>query len=299
MTKQTSYFPLERFEDIQLRPDDFRLLERIPFTKSEFLQKLPLKLQNAVDGEQTYKVVFLDTETTGLDYKKDKIIELGMVKATYSLDRRIILSIDSVYDAFEDPGMPIPKHIVDITNITDEMVAGQHFNLDEITKILSGRPLIVAHNAAFDRPFFDQRFELLNNLSWACSYSINWDFFGSSGKKLEYLTQSRGWFYDAHRACEDCLALVWLMHIEPDAFSMICDQALSKEYIVIVQGNTFDIKDKLKYLGYRFDGNAKNWYIKVRSTEEVQKQINSISNFYNANMVKFYEITAKTRFKKV
>lgn len=297
MSNYSNVFPMERFDEIQLRPEDFRLLERVPFTRKEFLDKLPYKLHDPIENERTYGVVFLDTETTGLDFNNDKIIELGMVRATYSLDRRMILSINKVYDEFEDPKMPIPSKITDITGITDNMVADKRFDIDKISQMLVGNPLIVAHNAAFDRPFFDRRFEMFKNLAWACSYTINWDALGNSGKKLEFLLQSRGWFYDAHRACEDCLALIWLMHIEQDAFSMIIDQALSNEFYVFILGNTFEIKDRLKALGYKFDGNKKRWYTKVYSSADVERQIETVGEFYDKTQVRYIKLNALERFK--
>ena len=297
MSSYSNLFPMERFDEIQLRPEDFRLLERVPFTKTEFLDQLPYKLHDVIEGERTFSVVFLDTETTGLDFNNDKIIELGMVRATYSLDRRMILSINKIYNEFEDPKMPIPPKITDITGITDSMVAAKQFDIDQISQMLVGRPLIVAHNAAFDRPFFDKRFEMFSNLSWACSYNINWEALGNSGKKLEFLLQSRGWFYEAHRACEDCLALIWLMHIEQDSFSMIIDEALTSEFYVFVLGNTYEIKDKLKSLGYKFDGNKKRWYTKVYTSDDVKRQIETIGEFYDKTQVRFVKLSAFDRFK--
>ena len=214
MSNLNSVFPLERLDEIQKHPEDFRLLERIPLTVDGINTKLPIKLNEPQEGERVHHVVFLDTETTGMDCNQEKIIELGMVRVTYSFDRKIMLSIDKIYDEFEDPGKKIPLEIQQLTHITDDMVAGHRFDNDKVSQILAGRPLVVAHNAKFDRPFFDRRFPTLSDLSWACSLSgVNWDALGDNGRKLEFLCQVRGWFYDAHRAYDDCLALLWLMHI--------------------------------------------------------------------------------------
>lgn len=291
-------FPLNRFQEISERPEDFRLIERIPLNRNLVEKRLPLKLTNAIEGERVHQVVFLDTETTGIEHGFDKIIELGLVKATYSFDRRILLSIDKVFDGFEDPGRKIPQEIVELTGITDEIVAGKSLDQDRVAQMLLGRPLVVAHNAKFDRPFFDERFPSLGNLSWACSYSgINWDLLGSNGRKLEYLNLMRGWFYEAHRADDDCLALAWLMHIEPEAFSMLIEEALRKEYQVFAWGSPYSAKDILKGMGYRFDGKMKVWYKNFVQEAEAKMQISVLSQHYDASQTEVRPSTAVTRFK--
>lgn len=293
-------FPLNRIDEITQRPEDFRLLERIPFNRELIAGRLPLKLHEVEEGERLHAVVFLDTETTGMRAGTDKIIELGLVKVTYSFDRKIILSIDKTYNAFEDPGMKIPDEITNLTGITDAMVQGERIDDDEVAMMLSGRPLIAAHNAAFDRPFFEQRFPSLADFSWACSnQGINWDILGSRGRKLEYLTCMRGWFYEAHRAEDDCLALVWLLHIEPEAFAMLIEGALKKEYLIYAWGSPFEVKDTLKSMGYRFDGKKKVWYRFCSSESEVSQQLSLLGQHYDASQAETVVLTARNRFKKL
>jgi DNA polymerase III subunit epsilon len=41
-------------------------------------------------GRETEVGILLDTETSGLDHRKDELIELGMVKFDYAADDRIL-----------------------------------------------------------------------------------------------------------------------------------------------------------------------------------------------------------------
>jgi DNA polymerase-3 subunit epsilon len=118
MTRAPALFPLERLADIPDRPEDFRLLERIPLTREP--QSWPLELSAMVGDEQP--MVLLDTETTGLSADDESIIELGMVKVLYSPSTKRIVSIVDVISLYEDPGKPIPELITELTGITDEMV---------------------------------------------------------------------------------------------------------------------------------------------------------------------------------
>lgn len=154
MTRAPAPFPLERLADIPVRPADFRLLERIPLTREP--QTWPLELSPVVGDEQP--MVLLDTETTGLSADDESIIELGMVKVLYSPSAQRIVSIVDVISLYEDPGKPIPELITELTGITDEMVQGQHIDDSLVASWLSDDPLVVAHNAQFDRPFFEKRF---------------------------------------------------------------------------------------------------------------------------------------------
>lgn len=59
----------------------------------------------------------IDTETTGLDPKKDKIVEIAVIKVK---DGKII----DRWSSFLDWGVPIPAEATAIHGITDEMVKG-------------------------------------------------------------------------------------------------------------------------------------------------------------------------------
>ncbi len=297
--KEERGFPLNRIEEISARPQDFHLLERIPLTIPKVMDHLPIKLAEPEPGEKLHQIVILDTETTGMFADKDRIIELGLVKATYSFTRRRILSVDRLYDEFEDPQFHIPEAITSITNITDDMVKNHQLDDDMVAQIMTGRPLVIAHNASFDRPFFDKRFPQLAGLSWACSQKeIDWDSFGSGGRKLEFLNMSRGWFYNAHRAYVDCLATLWLLHIEPTAFKMLIESAISPSFKVIAEGNTFDIKDALKQQGYRFEskGAEKYWYLSCSTQEKADKALENLQDVMHATG-RIETVTAKERYK--
>ena len=94
------------------------------------------------------EMVCFDIETTGLDRRKERITEIGAVVLKNG-------EIIDKYNAFLNPGKPIPREIVELTGITDEMVAdapGQEEGLDLFLDWVGDRPL-AAHNAEFDMGF--------------------------------------------------------------------------------------------------------------------------------------------------
>lgn len=266
-------FPFDRIEEIALHPADFRLIERVPFTIPSMRESLPVKLVEYSLEETIFPIVFLDTETTGLYSAKDKIIQLSMVSCLYSADQNRIVEITNVFDGFEDPGFPIPPEIVELTGITDSMVEGQVFDDIAIRNFIGEDSLVVAHNARFDRPFFDKRFGdklNINKMPWACSLEeVPWKKLGFHGSKLEYIAQTMGYFYDAHLAINDSLTLCFIMHKLPLALESLLQSATKNSFRVEAQNTNFKIKDHLKNLHFKWDGTKRLWYFTSNDPEFV------------------------------
>ena len=63
-------------------------------------------------GAPTKRVLILDTETTGLDWRAENIIELAMLSVAVDMQTGQPVGVVEVYEDFEDPGRPIPAEIV-------------------------------------------------------------------------------------------------------------------------------------------------------------------------------------------
>ena len=118
-------------------------------------------------GGPTQRVLILDTETTGLDWRAESIIELAMLAVDVDMQTGKPVGEVEVYEDFEDPGRPIPPEIVKLTGITAQDVKGQRLNEEKIKDMVERADLIVAHNAGFDRPFVENRLEVFEHKAWA------------------------------------------------------------------------------------------------------------------------------------
>jgi len=166
----------------------------------------PVEFYNQNPGEDIKIGIYLDTETTGMDEDEDEIIELALVPFEFDKAGNIYRLLPA-YNAFQDPGIPIPEIITQITGITDDMVKGQSIDLDQVAKMLSDAVIVIAHNARFDRPFVENLLDDFKDIAWACSIAdIEWNKEGFEGVKLEFLAYKFGFFYEGHRATIDCQA---------------------------------------------------------------------------------------------
>ena len=95
--------------------------------------------------------IVLDTETTGLDYTKERIIEFAAVRLENG-------KVKDTYQTLINPEQHIRKSSIAIHGITEDMVADAPTEKDvmgEIFEFIGDAP-IVAHNAIFDYSFLNE-----------------------------------------------------------------------------------------------------------------------------------------------
>ncbi|MBV8048223.1 MAG: hypothetical protein JO171_13770, partial [Paludibacterium sp.] len=138
---------------------EFRILRRVP-------ERLPAP--SVPDGE-TGLALIVDTETTGMDKWHDQIIEVGMLLVRYRRDTGEWLALEDQYDGLEDPGQPLSRVVQTVTGLTDADLAGQRMDDARVDSLARQADLVIAHNAAFDRPFLARRWPVFDDKSFACS----------------------------------------------------------------------------------------------------------------------------------
>ena len=226
----------------------------------------------APDGEANKIAVILDVETTGLDPNRDEVIELAMVKFRYS-ERDEVTGVSDIFQSFNEPSLPVPPKITELTGITDAMVAGHKIDATAVGAFVADANIVIAHNAKFDRPFAEKAWSIFVQRRWACSLAeIDWPKYGFGGAKLAYLLADMGYFHDAHRAVDDCQALLEILArplpgASATALATLLEQARRKTFRIWAENSPFDLKDKLKARGYRWndgsDGRPKSWFVDV------------------------------------
>lgn len=219
--------------------------------------------------------VYLDTETTGTDPRRHEVIELAIVPFDYDPDGRLC-AVGEPFVALRQPSHPIPEEITRITGITDAMVEGQAIDPAAVAAFIEPAVIVVAHNAGFDRPFVERISESFKFKGWGCSMSqVDWAAEGFEGTKLSYLASQCGFFFEGHRAENDCLAgleiLARPLKDGQTALAHLLDAARAPTWRIVAERSPYEMKDRLKERGYRWNGDEiagpKAWYTDVAEAD--------------------------------
>ena len=170
--------------------------------------------------ETTYCV--LDIETTGISRFTEKITEFGIMKVKNG-------EVIDTFECFVNPEKPIPPRVVEVTNITDDMVKDAETIDKVMPKVIEfvGDSVIVAHNANFDVGFIKYNAENLGlefNNTYIDTLALAKELFPDFKKyKLGIIAEKLGIKVDvAHRALADVETLV-------DVFNVMIEQLKEKE----------------------------------------------------------------------
>lgn len=157
------------------------------------------------------RLLYLDTETTGISAQANAIVEVAIVDD----------SGQAVLNTLVNPGRPIPRDAAAIHGITDAMVRDAPALAELWPQIqgLAARAHVVIFNADFDRKFFPDRLACASQIScamleFARHYGEKDPYRGTyRWKNLEFAARhvQHRWTGEKHRALADALACrsVW------------------------------------------------------------------------------------------
>ena len=223
---------------------NFRVLRKVPE---------PAKAE-IVKTDQLRYAMIIDTETTGLNPREDEVIELGFLLIAYQYEnpRKIV----DFGNEMREPSREIPKIVQELTGITPKMVKGKRLSKEKVLAALDLANIVIAHNAAFDRPICERLLPEFSEKPWACSLTeIPWSKYGFESAKLRYLLMDSGYFFEGHRALDDCAALNELLNVRSphgqSFFAELMESARQPSYYFKVR-TPYDLRKIMRELGYRW-----------------------------------------------
>ena len=116
-------------------------------------------IKNPTNNKLDEEIIVFDFETTGLNSKKDKIIEIGAVK----------IKNNAIIDKFNqliDPEIKVPEKIQSLTGITTEMLQDKPLidkGMKDFFQFIGSCSTLCAHNADFDFGFLENNYNLKKN----------------------------------------------------------------------------------------------------------------------------------------
>lgn len=260
----------------------------------QVLKRLP-ELPILPVAENTHYGMYLDIESTGLDTNVDEIIEFGAIIFAFTKDGLSISPVKNLH-WYNEPRKPITAEITKITGITPEMVAGKTLDVSTIEAALDSVDIVIAHNAAFDRPMCERVSKKFVDKYWGCSMSqVEW---GTATRKLEYLLYTMGYFYKAHNALTDCQAGLFAIAHE-GRLAQILEASRKPSYHVWAIDAPFEVKDDLKKRGYFWSAEQKSWHKNIPA-DAADDEETWLKHLYGRKTyrARFDRVTAKERFTK-
>lgn len=130
-------------------------IKLIPGVEGYMMDSMPI-VKRATKAPLGDPIVVVDFETTGLNTRSDRIIEIGAVKLQ---NGRVVDTLSQMVN----PGMPLPAKITEITGIEDYMVMDAPKAETALPKLLEfiGDAPLAAHNAGFDCAVLDSELKRL------------------------------------------------------------------------------------------------------------------------------------------
>lgn len=183
--------------------------------------------------------IAVDIETTGLDPKIDKVIEIGAVKV---VEGKVL----ETFDIFVHPERRLSAFIIGLTGITDKMLEGAPDEGEAFQKFLTfaGEEVLLGHHLIFDYSFlkciavrqkilFERKGIDTLKIARACLPQIE-------KHSLEYLCS----YYQivnahAHRACADAMATIELYQRLAEQF---CETFLQRERLFEAEQLVYQVK---------------------------------------------------------
>lgn len=216
-----------------------------------------------------FRCLIVDTETTGVDPEKDKIIEVGAV--LYSVTHATTIAQVSLLVPTADgknPAQSINEISEDILVDTMSDIGLRNVADEYIQSMADAADVFIAQKASFDKAFLSKVNDRWTDKPWLCTKE---DFAfkkGRPGDSLINLALAHGiGVSSAHRALTDCqlIARIFDSYGPEELAKLFEHAALPRETYLAV--TSYAEREKAKAAGFGWDSDKKWWHKRLTVSE--------------------------------
>lgn len=202
-------------------------------------------------------LLIVDVETTGLERPQAELCEIGAV--LFSVPQRSVVQQLSLL-------LPVLANAAQQINGIDPQLTHQPAPRAEATALLRAMvrhaDALVAHNAAFDRPWLEAFLDLEANPDlrrpWICTCEgISWGGLRPNPSLLNLALAHGVPVWAAHRALTDCTYLAAVLERAPDLEQKLAEGLLPRR--LVVADVPISRKEEAKAAGFRWLPEARQW----------------------------------------
>jgi DNA polymerase-3 subunit epsilon len=213
-------------------------------------------------------LLIIDLETTGLDPKKDQVIELGAI--LYSVPQACVLQqLSTLFPVTENPAEKINHISPKASQLVDDFA----LPLQQFAQWLTKADYLIAHNVSFDRQWFGMGHLPKVDKKWLCTYD---DFVWSKNAQPTSLINTVLNYglgvSNAHRALTDCQLIAALFDRVGESGELLplIMEAIARSEepkIEAIAKVNYDNRDLAKEWGFRWNSKTKTWSKKIRPSD--------------------------------
>jgi DNA polymerase-3 subunit epsilon len=207
-------------------------------------------------------LLIIDTETTGLQQGVDSLLEVGAI--LFSVEWRApIQSLSFLLPVDRNPAEGINCIPAGLTRGPWPLSTC----LEQLAQLFGVADAIVAHNAAFDRPWVESLMGGSSGKPWICSMEdMEWEGMIKARPSMVDLALGHGVpVWAAHRALTDCTYLSQVLERVDDLEGMLVIAMEPRE--VYVARVSYERRELAKQHGFHWDAGQRLWLKKMRAAQ--------------------------------